>query len=254
MGSSELDRLLRRLHAPRRRDPERERHRRDLAGELVAEHERLHIRKRWTMIKQTPWFRPLLACLSVLVIGVAACNAPTEYEVQMGQHLTLNMDGAKALIGDLQEVVGFVEIQPDVEGVSISVNETDGGVTTADLMVWGQTLDGEALAAAVTAEFPAFADAQVTVEPLSGTVAGNLGDALGHALFDIEVSGETAEEIQAGILAQLAAQGFTGEAVIDVQQSDGVQTINIELTDTVDGADGAQGGTDDVIVIEKKTE
>ena len=37
------------------------------------------------MIKQTPWFRPLLACLSVLIIGVAACNAPTEYEVQMGQ-------------------------------------------------------------------------------------------------------------------------------------------------------------------------
>ena len=103
-------------------------------------------------------------------------------------------------------------------------------------MVWGQALDGEALAAAVTARFPELASARIAVEPLSGTVAGNLGDALGHALFDIEVSGDTAEEIQAAILAQLAEQGFTGEAVIDVEQSDGVQTINVELNETVDEA------------------
>jgi len=255
MGSFELSRLLRRLHAPRRRPDDRARHRRDLAAELMADHERLHSRKRWTMIKQTPWFRPLLACLCVAVIGVAACNAPTEYEVQMGQHLNLSIpDVAKSgdgLFGQIEDMVQFVENWPDVEGVSVSVNELEGGPVAVDLMVWGQALDGNALAGAVTDEFPALADAEVTIEPLNGTAEGNLGEAFGHAVFDLEITGETVEEIQAQILQQIAEQGFTGDAVVEVHEEDGVQTINVELTDVVEEADGSQGETEDTIVIER---
>ncbi len=253
MGSSELDRLLRRLHTPRRSD-DRARHRRELVTELTADHQRLHTRKRWTMMKQTPWFRPLLACLGVLMLGVAACNAPTEYEVQMGQHLTLTVpDAAKNgdLMPQLDQMVTFVEQWPDVEGVSVCVNELEGGPVTTDLMVWGQALDGDALATAITDEFPALADAQVNIEPLAGTVEGNLGDAVGHAVFDLEVTGETAEEIREGILQQIYEQGFSGDAVVEVHEENGVQTVNVELTDVVEEEDGSQGETEDKIVIER---
>jgi len=253
MGSNELDRLLRRLHAPRQGE-DRTRHRRDLGAELTADHQRLHTRKRWTMMKQTPWFRPLLACLGVLILGVAACNAPTEYEVEMGQHLTLTVpDASKSgeLMPQLDQIVTFVEQWPDVEGVSVSVNELEGGPVTTDLMVWGQALDGDALVAAIADQFPALAQAQVAIEPLSGVVEGNLGEAFGHAIFDLEVTGETAEEIQAAILQQIYEQGFSGDAVVDVQEADGVQTINIELTDVVEEENGAEGESSDTIVIER---
>ena len=207
------------------------------------------------MIKRTPWFRPLLASICVLAVGIAACNAPTEYEVQMGEHLTLSIpEAAKSgdgLFDEIEAMVQFVETWPEVESVSVSVNEVDGGPVTVDLMVWGQALDGDALAAAITDQFPALAGAELSIEPLSGTVEGNLGEAFGHAVFDFEVEGETAEEIQAQILQQLAEQGFAGDATVEVVDEDGVQTINIELTDVVEEEDGSQGETEDKIVIER---
>lgn len=204
------------------------------------------------MIKQTTWFRPVLACLSILILGVAACNAPTEYEVEMGQHLKLTMndtakyDEAGDLFAQLEEAVAFAEAYPGVESVSISVNEEDGGPVTVDLMAWGQTLDGEALTVALQAEFPALAGAEITIEPLAGTVEGNLGQAFGHAVFDLEVEGETAEEIRASILQQIYEHGFTGDAVVEVLEADGVQTINIDLNDIQE--DGS--GTEDTVIIE----
>ena len=209
------------------------------------------------MIKQTTWLRPILASFCVLILGVAACNTPTEYEVQMGERLTLTVeDPDKAadlndLFAQMQLMVAFAENWPGTEGVSMNVNNVEGGPVTADLMVWGQNVDGDALAAALQSEFPVLDGAQFEIEPLEGTAEGNLGDAMGHAIFDLEVEGETAEEIREAILQQIAEQGFTGEAVVDVQEADGIQTINIELNE-VSEENGAVDKSGDNIVIERK--
>ena len=209
------------------------------------------------MIKQTTWLRPVLASFCVLILGVAACNAPTEYEVQMGQQLTITIDRPDKtadlddLLQELDLMVAFVEDWPGTDGVSVNVNEVDGGPVTVGLMVWGQAIDGDDLAAALQAEFPALDNAQFEIEPLEGTAEGTLIDAMGYAIFDLEVEGETAEEIREAILQQIAEQGFTGEAIVDVQEADGVQTINIELNE-VSEDDGTANETEDEIVIQRQ--
>ena len=142
----------------------------------------------------------------------------------------------------------------------MNVNVVDGGPVTLALMVWGQGLDSDALQTALVGEFPILAEAEFTVETLEGGVDGNLGEAFGHAVFDFEVSGETAEEVRQQILQQLMEQGFDGDAVVEVIDEDGQRTINIELTDIgecgegAEGDAGAEGQTEGVIVIERKVE
>ena len=57
------------------------------------------------------------------------------------------------------------------------------------------------------------------------------------------------EQIREAILQQIAEQGFTGDAIVDVQEADGVQTINIQLNE-VSEDDGTATETEDEIVIQ----
>ena len=214
------------------------------------------------MIWNMSWTKPVIACLAVLLVGVAACNAPTSYDVEMGKQMRLHFeDPAKSgdandeLIGQIEAMVAYVDGLPEVDNVLISVNEIEGGPIDAELLIWGQNLDAEQLQQDLMARFPALADAEIAIEALTGSVEGNVGEMLGHTLFNIEVEGETAEEIQAQIIAQLLEQGFEGDAVVDVQLEDGQATINIELNDIeVDGDGEAMGETADTIVIERRTD
>ena len=266
MGSHELDQLLREVHTSRREG--RPAHRRALEPELSARHARLTSRKkRFHMWKHNPWFRPVIACLALLVLGVAACNAPTQYDVEVGKKLTITFAGAAKASGDcadfqaqIEPIVAFVDVWPGADDVLVNINQVEGGPVTLALMVWGQDLNSGALQTSLVEEFPFLADAEFAVETLEGSVEGNLGEAFGHAVFNFEVSGETAEEIRQQILQELAEQGFEGDAVVEVVDEDGQRTINIELTDigecddSGEGNAGAEGETKDVIVIERKVE
>ena len=159
------------------------------------------------MWKHTPWFRPVIASLALLVIGIAACNAPTQYDVEVGKKLTITFAGAAKANGDcvdfqaeIEPIVAFVDAWPGADDVIVNVSQVDGGPVTLALMVWGQGLDSDALQTALVEEFPILAEAEFAVETLEGSVDGNLGEAFGHAVFDFEVSGETAEEIRQQIL------------------------------------------------------
>lgn len=220
------------------------------------------------MLKQTSWFRPVMASLAVLVLGIAACNAPTSYDVEMGKRMTITMDGTAKdgadfddLHDQIEAIVGFVDAFPGADQVTVNVRETTDGLVALGLMIWGQNLDADALQQALVQEFPVLAAAEFAVDPLTGTVEGNLGEALGHAVFDFEVNGETAEEIQQQILQQLAEQGFDGDAEVQVQidEATGTQTIDIELRDDDTEGDAAAGDASDGpdgqrIVIEEKSD
>lgn len=252
MRDRELDTMLRRVHAPAAGDdPRRDR----LRAELVAAHRRRHPRKqRWNIMTHKTWFRPVVAGLALLVLGVAACTTPTEYDVQMGQQVTLGLDGADKAASEamIQEVAAWLEGRDGVEGIMVGIEEIAGGPLTANMTVWGQGLDGAALQADLAVAFPALAEADVTVEALAGTVDGHLADAMGHALFGIEVSGETAEEVRLEILAQLAAEGFSGDARVEVIDEGGERRINIELNDVQAADDAAAGGEGERVIEVKK--
>lgn len=202
---------------------------------LDAYRDRYPHHRRWLMLLN-PWNRAArfaLAGLAVALLGVGACTTSTTTEVEMGQKVTIAM-AAKADVDlpTLQtQLNDFFHAQPGLEGVNLNVQMRDGQ-TTLDVMVWGQGLDGAALEAGLRDQVPALAGATVTVTPLTGTVRENLLSHLGHEYLgvELEVKGQTADEIRAQILQQLAAQGIDGDAQVQVEDlPDGRRQVKVEV-------------------------
>lgn len=209
-------------------------HRAQLEASVLDTYRRRYPRhRRWLMLLN-PWNRVArlaMAGLAVALLGVGACSTSTTTEVEMGQKLTIGLD-TKANV-DLSTLDGelnrFFSAQPGVDGVSFNVQMRDGR-TTFEVMAWGQDLDAAALEAAMRKDVPALAGATVTVEPLAGSVRENLLSHLGHTMLGLEVTGETADEIRAQILQQMAAQGLDGDAQVQVEDlPDGRRTIKVEV-------------------------
>lgn len=188
------------------------------------------------MNRMSYWTRPALAVMILLALGIAACTVPTSYEVGMGQKLAIKLPASVAKDGGLeqplQEITDYLDTLPGVEQAGVAVRIM-GGEVSLELMVWGQDLAADDLAGDLRARFPLLAEAEITSEELSGTVRGSLAEAFGHTAIGLEVSGETAEEVREQILAQLAAQGFGGDAQVEVVDGeDGQRRVRIELHDT----------------------
>lgn len=252
MRSADLERILRRLHdRPVRTSPGRD----ALADQLAARQETTYRTGR-TPIMTILLRKPVLALLLLGLLGVAACTVPTETEVEMGQRLTYSLSPADdsyaqadALLSQVRDVTTYVESYPGVENVSISVQEIDGGPLSLDLIVWGTGFEPAALERDLAGRWPALAAADLSVETLSGTVRTSLAEKMGHEFFDISVVDGTPEEMRAAILEQIFANGFQGEADVQVSRDGDLTTIGVELTQDADGLQ-----TEDEIVIELKDE
>lgn len=215
-------------------------HRGRLEAEVLEAYRERYPRHRRLLMMLNPWNRAArlaMAGLAVALLGLGACSTSTTTEVEMGQKLTITMDGPaggkaddglKALEGELDR---FFAAQPAVEGVSFNLRSMDDR-TVFEVMAWGQGLDGEKLEADLRAQVPGLAGTTVDVSPLSGSVRENLLSHFGHEYLglEMEVTGETAEEIRAQILAQMSAAGVTGDAKVHVEESaDGRRVITVDV-------------------------
>lgn len=192
-----------------------------------------------------PWNRTArfaMVGVALAVLGVGACTTETTTEIEAGQqaHISLRLDTAvPGKAGDLDPhvVTDFIAAQPGVDELNVNVREMidDTGAVTTDLglMIWGENLDADALAAALTARFPALGAADISFEPLSATITESVFDRLGRQVFNIETDGASADEIRAQILQQLSEQGFTGDAQVEVIQGEGTQEIRVMLEEDV---------------------
>ncbi len=189
--------------------------------------------------------RPAFAILLLAVLGVGACTVPTETEVEMGQRLTYTLTD-KAVMGQIGDLVQFVEVQPGVDQVSIREEATDDGPLVIDLVVWGRGIKVDALTGRIADAFPAMADGRLETEELSTEVKTSIAEKIGHSVFHFDIVAEgTDNEIKAQILEQIYEGGFEGLAEVDVHTEDGVTTIDLEMTHEGDGVE-----TEDVIKIE----
>lgn len=216
-------------------------HRDRLESTLVeAWRDRYPLHRRWLMLLN-PWNRAArlaMAGLAVALLGVGACSTSTTTEVEMGQKLTIAVSAgqpggkAEADLPALEaELNRFFSSRPAVEGVNFNVMGRDGQVVF-EVAAWGQDLDAATLESDLRAAVPALGDANVAIEPLNGTVRENLLAHLGHEYLglELEVDGATADEIRAGILAQMAAAGIDGDAEVQVEDTpDGRRTIKVEV-------------------------
>jgi len=253
MRNDELDRLLRDVHAPRM-GADRP-HCEELRRELAARHRRTRPRRqRWKIMTHRMWFRPAVAMLALVTLGIVACTAPTEYEVEMGKQLSVSLDGldkSADLDGRLQALSDWFENRSDVEGVWVGIEEIHEGPTRAELTVWGQGLDSGALEADLREAFPDLADASIEISDLTGKARGSVAEAMGHDLLHLEVSGETVEEVRLSILEAMAAEGVEGDLHVHVEDGDGQRTVTIGVEDLqTDGE--STGETEETMVIEPK--
>ena len=234
MRDQRLNRDLQRLHAGRPEHAPRPAHRGELGDRLVSRYrERKSRNRRWLMLLN-PWTRTArfaLIGVALLVLGVGACTTSTVTEVDMGKKMTIGFS-AKAdadIIAIDTSLSNFLDAQPGIENVSVSINQQIGGPATIEVLAWGQDLDEEALAAELRRQIPELAAADISCETLTGTLEESFASKLRREVFQLEVDGGTAEEIRAQILAQLAAEGLADGAEVEVIQADGMTEIKVKV-------------------------
>ena len=228
-----LRRLYRRSRGSKPSAPDAE-----LEARLLARQRTLYPRKRvWTM-NLNPRLHPGrfgLALTLLLLVGIGACSVPSSYDVEVGQAMAIQfsrqLDGPTP---ELQEVLGHMDGIPGVEGVNVNQRITPDG-TLLNIMLSGRDIDARRVAADLAERFPVLEGAEISYHPIEQTVEGPLFERLAHDLFgmefEIEVCGDTPEEIEQHILEQLAAEGYEGDANVDVivDEESGQVEINMEL-------------------------
>jgi len=230
----------------------------DLENALLAEFRNLYPWHRRWLVMLNPYnklTRLAFTCLALLVLGVAACTTPTSTEVDMGRQYTLQMASAtgmpeagEKMFDELGELEAYLDTRTDIDDFQVMIHETSEGSASIDLLVWGTELDGDSLLAELQERFGDLAGLQISVEPLTGTLEESIGSRMGRAVFDIEVSGATAEEIRQQILAELAAQGLDGDAQVEISDDGEVSTIDITIEASGEGLDGDGAEREDLII------
>lgn len=219
-------------------------HRGRLEADLLATYRDRYPRQRRYLMLLNPRNRTArlaLAGLAVALLGVGACSTSTTTEVEMGQKLTITMDRPGDARTDAKsdddlrnleaELESFFASQPDVEGVNFNLRGLDDR-TVLEVMAWGRDLDAATLEAALRAQVPGLSAGTVDIEPLSGGVRESLLARFGHEVLglEMELSGETADEIRAQIMARMAAAGVDGDAQVHVEETpDGRRIITVDI-------------------------
>ena len=240
MRDRRLNNDLERLHEPDTLNQPGPEHRDDLERRLVSEYRTIQSRKRRWLVMLNPWNRVgrlALVGLTLIILGVGACSTSTTTEVDMGKKMTIGFSAQTDadMISVDTGLSNFLDAQPGIENVSVSITEMCGGPKTIEVMAWGQDLDGDALVAELRRQVPELKDADIAYETLSGTIEESFASKLRREVFQIEVDGATEEEIRAQILAQLAEQGVAeGDAQVEVIQQDGQTEIKVEIQQEVE--------------------
>lgn len=239
MRDQRLKRDLARLHSARDANGVRPEHRRALETDLLARYRDRESRtRRWLMLLN-PWNRTArfaLVGLALMVLGLGACTTSTTTEVEMGKKMTIGFT-AKAEADVISVDTGlsnFIDSNPGIENVSVSIREEAGGDTVIEVLAWGQDLDEEALAAELRRQVPELQAADISFESLSGEMEESYFEKMRREVFDLEVSGATAEEIRMEIMKQLAAQGLEDGAEVEVIHGDGQTEIKVTVEKDVE--------------------
>jgi hypothetical protein len=173
--------------------------------------------------------RLVLAGVALFILGLGACTIPTEYEAKVGKTLAIHVpDGATELPAPAG-MLAFLEDAQVADDISVSISEQGTGEADIQLMLWNDRVSQAELVQILREQYPVLQKALFEVHEVEGTVRGSLAEKIGHDVFNIEVSGDDIEEIRRQFYEQLAAQGFTGDAAIEIQEAGDETLIDITL-------------------------
>lgn len=173
--------------------------------------------------------RLALTAIALMVLGIAACTVPTEYEAEVGKTIELGIPVGAGEVPSLSELRAFLEDSQAADEISVSLSESVDGEKEIYLVLWGQNVATGQLLEGLKERYPALTNAHLDVRDLTGTARGSFAEKIGHDLFKIEVSGDTEEEIRRQFLEQMAAHGISGDAHIEVHDDGEERTIDITI-------------------------
>lgn len=163
--------------------------------------------------------KALVLSAAALILGVAACAAPADMDVDVGRRLRIEYDAAAGPAPEaiLEVVRGFGPL----DDVTVQVRKR-GGAIAIELDAWGDGLPAGPLAGRLQEALPGLAGASIEEEPLTGKVRGTLGEKLGHDLLDLDVlDAEDVEEARQRLMAELRAQGVGGQVDVQIEDEGG---------------------------------
>lgn len=231
---SEIDRLLRSLLAPKvevpRADPQLEH---DITNRWAARHQAIARREGWFARALTP--RLAAAFASLLLVIVGACVLPTRYDVPLGLSVEITVPGDEL---PHQAIADFVRERGEASEVEVFVriHESRGEPaseprTLMRIHMWDQNLAVGELEHELRDAFPdELRLATIAETPLEGEVETIWGRRIAHRAFRVALRRADLEQARAQLLAQLKAQGITGEAVsVEVRElPDGGREFKVE--------------------------
>jgi len=203
-----------------------------LEAELLSRHRRLYPRKAgWKMLINPRWRtgRLVLAGVALLILGIGACTIPTEYEAEVGKALAIHVPQGASQLPEPSEMLAFLEGANLADEISVSISEQTTGEADIKLMLWNERVSEDELVQILRERYPVLQKALFEVHEMAGTVQGSLADKIGHDVFHIEVSGEDSEEIRHQVLEYLAAQGFNGDAMVEIYEEGDETLIDITI-------------------------
>ena len=159
MHDRRLNQDLERLHEPDTSNQPGCGHRDDLERRLVSEYRTIQSRKRRWLVMLNPWNRVgriALVGVALIILGVGACSTSTTTEVDMGKKMTIGFSAQTdaEIVSIDTGLSNFLDKQPGIENVSVSISEMCDGPKTIEVMAWGQDLDGDALVGRTAAAGP----------------------------------------------------------------------------------------------------
>lgn len=213
----------------------------ELEARLLAEHRRRHPARARGGFAAFLGAHRLAAAGAGIAVVVGACQLPADYERSFGVSFACTVERAAYSADSAPDLAD--RLGEAIEAVSMSLRIHDDGGPTLGLRIdaWGPVEDHAAALAAIRAAAPTLADARCEAEPLAGTVHGTLGGRLGYALLDLDIDRRGAEITRREILEQLRAQGFTGDAQVEVEDDDGKHRVKIRLEQRRVDEAGASG-------------
>ncbi len=228
------------------------RNKKALEAELLSRYRKLHPQNRRWLMLLNPWNRTarfVLTGLALCVIVIGACTTDTITDVDLGKQMKMDLavpftEHAEhdVLITDkgipiedlgheCKDMSKVLIAHPLVEDASVSLNRSQDGQVSLDIMAWGEHVEAEQLVMQLRQTYPFLADASVTVNDLKTTIKESYASKIGRKVFKVEASGTSPEELRRQFLEQLEAQGYNGHADI-IMETDGDQrSISIELED-----------------------
>jgi len=200
-------------------------HRESLETQLADRHG--SARKEHTVV--TVLFRAGVAAGLLAAVGAGASQVPATYQAEVGKRIeirTPEAPGPEAVQAAVRSIESGAQAGKREVQVRVRVTREPGRGSLVRIDAFGDTIGMEGIPDAIREAVPALAGAEITVQPVEGSVEGDLAGLVGNKVLGERLSDAQVEE---AVRRNLAADGVTGDVEVDVKTDEAEGEVRREV-------------------------